>query len=56
VNEDDSQACWFQIEVENRQRHEQEMRWLSSDPAYEQWLEKLYSEMNDHEISSESEC
>jgi hypothetical protein len=55
MDEDAAQACWHQLELENRQRYEQVQRWLSEDPAYEKWLEQFYSEMNSYEICSESE-
>lgn len=54
MSDDDAQACWHQVEVEQRQRYEQEQRRLMSDPAYENWLKQLDLEMNRYEICSES--
>lgn len=55
MDDDATQACWHQIELETWQRFEQEQRWLVNDPAYEQWLKKLNQELNSYEICSESE-
>jgi len=50
VDEDAEMACWYQLELEEREQFEREQKLLLEDSAYEKWLEQLE---NDDGFNSE---